>query len=58
MLCIHILLYIDRFDPDKTGKSNELVRKTSMVIFLIYLSDYFHIDDSISIYWMATEKGK
>jgi hypothetical protein len=35
-----------------------LVRKTSMVIFLIYLSDYFHIDDSISIYWMATEKGK
>lgn len=55
---IYVFLYINRSDLDQARKSNELVRKTGVAIFLICLSNHFCIDDRVPAYRIEAEKGK
>jgi len=55
---IYVFLYINRPDPDQTGKSDELVRKTGVAIFLVCLSNSFCVDDRATAYWIETKKGE
>lgn len=55
---IYVFLYINRPDPDQTGKSDELVRKTCVAVFLVCLSNCFCIDDHIPADRIEAEKSK
>jgi len=58
MVGIYVFLYINRPDADQAGKSDELVRKTGMAVFLVCLSNCFYIDDHISADRIEAEKSK
>jgi len=51
-------LYTNRPDLDQIGKSDELVRKTGVAVFLVRLSNSFCVDDRATAYWIETEKGE
>lgn len=55
---VHVFLHIDRSVPDEGGKSDELVRETSLAILPVRLPDHFRVDDRVSADRIETEKGK
>lgn len=55
---VYVFLYFYRPVPHQAGKSDELVCKTGVAVFLVRLSNYFYIDDRVLANGIEAKKGK
>lgn len=55
---VYVFLYFNRPGPHQAGKSDELVRKTGVAVFLVRLSNYFCVDDHVLASGIEAEEGK
>lgn len=55
---VDAFVHTDRNRSHEAWQSNELVRETSMAVFLIRVPDHFCLDDVLLVHRIVPEEGK